>query len=390
MNQTGTLTGIWSREEVQSRLHQFDWVLIGSLGTLLTLGLIMVFSASYYEGLQGSDPDGLYHFKRQSLWILAGLICFIFLANFPYNLLARASGGIFAFFLLLLVAILAVGPQIFGAQRLLFGSSFQPSEFAKLAVILYSSHWLVSKGDRLQDFNIGLIPYGIMIGLVSILLFLQPDISMTLLIGVTAFALFYVASGNVKQLLLVVGIAAIFTAMVVMIYPYLGERISDFMGTIQDPVNSAGWQERNTVRASIRGGLWGTGIGQGQMKTLWLVLPWTDAIFAVIGEETGLVGSLLVLFLFGVIAFRGLYIAYFAPSTFGQMVAIGIVFLLVIQALLHMAVVLSLFPVTGMTLPFVSYGGSSMVMWMMAMGILVNIDHCRRKAEQEQLTQLTP
>ena len=229
-----------------------------------------------------------------------------------------------------------------------------------------------------------------MIGLVSILLFLQPDISMTLLIGVTAFALFYVASGNVKQLLLVVGIAAIFTAMVVMIYPYLGERISDFMGTIQDPVNSAGWQERNTVRASIRGGLWGTGIGQGQMKTLWLVLPWTDAIFAVIGEETGLVGSLLVLFLFGVIAFRGLYIAYFALSTFGQMVAIGIVFLLVIQALLHMAVVLSLFPVTGMTLPFVSYGGSSMVMWMMAMGILVNIDHCRRKAEHEQLTQFTP
>lgn len=389
MNQAGTLTGIWSREEIQTRLHQFDWVLIGSLGTLLTLGLIMVFSASYYEGLKGIEPDGLYYFKRQMLWILAGLICFLFLANLPYRLLARASGGIFAFFLLLLVAVLVLGPQAFGAQRLLFGSSFQPSEFVKLAVILYSSHWLVSKGDRLQDFNIGLIPYGIMIGLVSVLLFLQPDISMTLLIGATAFALFYVASGNVKQLLSVLAIAAVFTVLVVMIYPYLGERISDFLGTIQDPVNSAGWQERNTVRASIRGGLWGTGIGQGEMKTLWLVLPWTDAIFAVIAEETGLVGSLSILFLFGIIAFRGLYIAYNAPTNFGQMVAIGIVFLLVIQSLLHISVVLSLFPVTGMTLPFVSYGGSSMVMWLMAMGILVNIDHCRRKVEFEQ-SQLRP
>ncbi len=380
MNQTGTLTGIWSRGELQSRLHQFDWVLIGSLGTLLTLGLIMVFSASYYDGLQGNVPDGLYYFKRQALWIAAGLICFLCMANFPYKWLARASGGVFAFFLLLLVAVLAVGTPVFGAQRLLFGASFQPSEFTKLAVILYSSHWLVSKGERLQDFNIGLIPYGIMIGLVSILLFLQPDISMTLLIGSTAFALFYVASGNLKQLLAVLGVAAIFTALVVMIYPYLGERISDFIGTIQDPVNSAGWQERNTVRASVRGGLWGTGIGQGEMKTLWLVLPWTDAIFAVIGEETGLVGCLLTLFLFGVVAFRGLYIAYHAPTSFGQMVAVGIVFLLVAQSLLHMSVVLSLFPVAGLTLPFISYGGSSLVMWMTAMGILVNIDHCRRKA----------
>ncbi len=381
MNQAGTLTGIWSRDEIQARLHQFDWVLIGALGTLLTLGLIMVFSASYYDGLQGNVPDGLYYFKRQALWIAAGLVCFLFLANFPYRWLARASGGIFAFFLLLLVAVLVVGTPVLGAQRLLFGASFQPSEFTKLAVILYSSHWLVSKGDRLQDFNIGLIPYGIMIGMVSILLFLQPDISMTLLIGSTAFALFYIASGNLKQLLLVLGIATLFTALVVMIYPYLGERILDFIGTIQDPVNSAGWQERNTVRAAVRGGLWGTGIGQGEMKTLWLVLPWTDAIFAVVGEETGLVGSLFILFLFGLVAFRGLYIAYNAPTGFGQMVAIGIIFLLVIQALLHMSVVLSLFPVTGMTLPFISYGGSSMIMWLMAMGILVNIDHCRRKAK---------
>ncbi len=380
MHRTGTLTGIWSRHEIQSHLRQFDWVLIGSLGTLLTLGLLMVFSASYYNGLQGNVPDGLYYFKRQALWIAVSLVGFLFLANFPYTWLARVSGMIFALILILLVIVLAVGTPVLGAQRLLLNTSFQPSEFAKLAVILYGSHWLVSKGNRLQDFNIGLIPYGIMIGLVSILLFLQPDISMTLLIGTTAFALFYVASGNVKQLLLLLGIAAVFTALVVMIYPYLGERINAFIGTIQDPVNSAGWQERNTVRASIRGGLWGTGIGQGEMKTLWLVLPWTDAIFAVIGEETGLMGSLLILFLFGVIAFRGLYIAHNAPTNFGQMVAIGIIFLLVIQSLLHISVALSLFPVAGMTLPFISYGGSSMLMWMMAMGILVNIDHCRRKA----------
>lgn len=380
MRQTGTLSGIWSRDELVARLQLFDWVLICTLGTLLTIGLIMVFSASFYVGLTAPEPDGLYYLKRQLLWTVAGLVCFIFLANLPYGQLAAVSGLFFSFFLLLLFLVLAIGTQAFGAQRLLLGASFQPSEFTKLAVILYCSHWLVSKGDRLQDVNIGLIPYGIMIGIVTILLFLQPDISMAMLIGAVAFALFYVASGNFKQLLFVLAIAAIFTALVVLIYPYLGERINAFLSSIQDPVNSPEWQARNTVRASVRGGLWGQGIGMGEMKTVWLVLPWTDAIFAVIGEETGLVGSIFILLLFGVLCQRGLHIARTAHTPFGQLVAFGIVFLLAAQTLLHVAVVLRLFPVTGMNMPFISYGGSSMILWMTAMGILVNIDYSRRKS----------
>lgn len=378
MHRTGALTGIWSRREIQSRLMQYDWVLLGAVGTLLAWGAVLVFSASFYEGLLRAQPDGLYFFKRQLLWLALGFVGLIGMALIPYAFWARVSGLLFTLSLVSLLAVLIVGTQAFGSQRLLFGTSFQPSEFTKLAVILYSSHWLVSKGDRLRNYNSGLIPYGLMIGLVSVLIFLQPDISMTMLIGMTAFALFYMASGNLKHMLVVALVAAVTTGVIVLVYPYLGERISDFVRSLQDPVNSAGWQERNSVRATIRGGLFGTGVGRGEMKTLWLVLPWTDAIYAVIGEETGLWGSLLILFLLGLIAYRGLSIAYVAPTEFGTMVSIGIVFLLVVQSLVHIGVVLSLVPVAGVTLPFVSYGGSSLLVWMAAVGLLVNIDHARR------------
>ena len=378
MHRTGALTGIWSRREIQSRLMQYDWVLLGAVGTLLAWGAVLVFSASFYEGLLRAQPDGLYFFKRQLLWLALGLVVLIGAALIPYAFWARASGLLFMLSLVSLLAVLLVGTQAFGSQRLLFGASFQPSEFTKLAVILYSSHWLVSKGDRLRDYNIGLIPYGLMIGLVSVLIFLQPDISMTMLIGMTAFALFYMTSGNLKHMLVVALVAAVTTGAIVLVYPYLGERISDFVRSIQDPVNSAGWQERNSVRATIRGGLFGTGVGRGEMKTLWLVLPWTDAIYAVIGEETGLWGSLLILFLLGLIAYRGLSIAYGAPTEFGTMVSIGLVFLLAVQSLVHIGAVLNLIPVAGVTLPFVSYGGSSLLVWMASVGLLVNIDHARR------------
>ena len=378
MHRTGALTGIWSRREIQSRLMQYDWVLLGAVGTLLAWGAVLVFSASFYEGLLRAQPDGLYFFKRQLLWLALGFVGLIGMALIPYAFWARVSGLLFTLSLVSLLAVLIVGTQAFGSQRLLFGTSFQPSEFTKLAVILYSSHWLVSKGDRLRNYNSGLIPYGLMIGLVSVLIFLQPDISMTMLIGMTAFALFYMASGNLKHMLVVALVAAVTTGVIVLVYPYLGERISDFVRSLQDPVNSAGWQERNSVRATIRGGLFGTGVGRGEMKTLWLVLPWTDAIYAVIGEETGLWGSLLILFLLGLIAYRGLSIAYVAPTEFGTMVSIGIVFLLVVQSLVHIGVVLSLVPVAGVTLPFVSYGGSSLLVWMASVGLLVNIDHARR------------
>lgn len=378
MHRTGALTGIWSRREIQSRLMQYDWVLLGAVGTLLAWGAVLVFSASFYEGLLRAQPDGLYFFKRQLLWLALGLVVLICTALIPYAFWARVSGLLFMLSLVSLLAVLLVGTQAFGSQRLLFGTSFQPSEFTKLAVILYSSHWLVSKGDRLRDYNIGLIPYGLMIGLVSVLIFLQPDISMTMLIGMTAFALFYMASGNLKHMLVVALVAAVTTGVIVLVYPYLGERISDFARSLQDPVNSAGWQERNSVRATIRGGLFGTGVGRGEMKTLWLVLPWTDAIYAVIGEETGLWGSLLILFLLGLIAYRGLSIAYGALTEFGTMVSIGLVFLLAVQSLVHIGAVLNLIPVAGVTLPFVSYGGSSLLVWMASVGLLVNIDHARR------------
>lgn len=376
-----TMSGLWSWPELQYRLLQYDWILLSALGLILAVGMVMVFSASFYEGLLRIQPDGMYFFKRQILWLVVSLLAFGFTVIVPYETWKYFSGLLFVICLFALLLVLVFGTQAWGSVRLLFGNSVQPGEFTKLVIILYGSHWLVSKGQRLRDNNTGLLPYGVMIGFVAVLLFLQPDITMAGLVTLTAFMLFYLASGQFRPLIWVALTAVVTVGILFLIYPYLRERIGDFLLSIEDPVNSASWQERNTVRAMVKGGLFGTGIGRGEMKTLWVVLPWTDSIFAVIGEETGLAGSLLVCGLYGTVAVRGVQTALRAPTEFGFMVAVGITFLLVIQVLLHISVVLNLMPVTGITLPFISYGGTSLLMWMASMGILVNIDHAARQRE---------
>ncbi len=375
---TSPFPPVWDRQALQERMMQYDWVLLGSMFTMLILGVVMVFSASYSEGLLRASPDGLYFVKRQLFALILGLVALVFMAITPYTVWARWSGFLFTASVISLFAVLALGAQAFGSQRLLFRGSIQPSEFAKLTVILFGSHWLNSKGTRILDRNSGLYPYGMLIGFVTVLVAIQPDFTMAILIFLTAFVLFYLASGNLKEILLVGVIAVASMGLSLLVFPYLGDRIGDFITALSDPVNSPGWQERNTVRATIRGGLWGTGVGQGEMKSLWLVLPWTDAIFAVVSEETGFIGTLLIVLLFGTIAYRGIKIAYATADGFGYLVAVGITFLLVTQALLHISVVLNLLPVTGITLPFISYGGSSLLLWMIAMGLLVNIDHTTR------------
>lgn len=380
--QASALSSGWDRQLLQERMMQYDWVLLGSVFSLLIIGIVMVFSASYSAGLLRVNPDGLYFVKRYLFALGLGLIALVFLSITPYTLWTRWSGILFTLSVVSLFAVLILGVQAFGSQRLLFRNSIQPSEFTKLTVILFGSHWLNSKGTRILDRNSGLYPYGLLIGFVTVLIAIQPDFTMAILIFLTAFVLFYLASGNLREMLVVCVIAAVSMGLFLLIFPYLGDRIGDFIAALGDPVNSPGWQERNTVRATIRGGLWGTGVGQGEMKSLWLVLPWTDAIFAVISEEAGLVGTLLILLLFGLVAYRGIKIAYAAIDDFGFLVAVGITFLLVTQALLHISVVLNLIPVTGITLPFISYGGSSLLVWLSAIGILVNIDHMTRLQRQ--------
>ena len=359
-------------------LEQYDWWLLSALASLLAVGIIMVFSASYYEGLLRAAPDGLYFLKRQVLWLVAGLTVFLVAAAVPHRIWQSLSPAMFIVACLGLIAVLTVGTRAFGSQRLLFGASFQPSEVMKIVMIFYTSHWLDSKGEKLRDNNTGLYPFSLFTAFVAILLVMQPDITMAILISTTAFALFFLASRNLRQLLWVGILFAVLIVAAATLYPYMTERILDFRDSFADPLNSASWQERNTARAAVRGGLFGTGPGQGEMKTLWVVLPWTDSIFAVIGEETGFAGSIAVIGLYAVIAWRGLTIAARATTLFRQLTAVGLIFMLMTQALLHVCVVLNITPVTGMTLPFVSFGGSSLVTWLGAMGVLVNIDHTTR------------
>ena len=360
-------------------LEQYDWWLLSALASLLAIGIIIVFSASYYEGLLRAVPDGFYFLKRQLLWLIVGLAVFLVAAAGPHRIWQSLSPAMFIVACLGLITVLAVGTRAFGSQRLLFGASVQTSEIMKIVMIFYTSHWLDSKGEKLRDNHTGLYPFSLFTACVAILLVMQPDFTMAILISTTAFALFFLASRNLWQSLLVGSLFAILLIVAMAtLYSYVPERILDFKESFADPVNSTSWQERNTTRAAVRGGLFGTGLGQGEMKTLWLVLPWTDSVFAVISEETGFTGSIAVVGLYAVIAWRGLSIAARATTLFRQLSAVGLIFMLMTQALLHVCVVLNITPVTGMTLPFISFGGSSLVTWLGAMGVLVNIDHTTR------------
>lgn len=276
--------------------------------------------------------------------------------------------------LLALMAVVVFGSEKFGATRTFFGGSVQPAELAKIIVIIYISAWLASKGKRIRDVRVGLLPFSVLLGAVAVLIVAQPEISAAILIVSTASVMFFIAGAELKQLL-VVGICTAATFwLVISNSSYAQGRLDRYLDSIWNPMQSDEYQVQLGVEALARGGPVGTGIGDGQAKLPgFLPLSWSDNIFAVVGEEMGLIGTLLVILLFALLAYRGLRIALHAPDNFGMLLATGITSSLILQALLNIAVIVAASPPTGVTLPFISYGGSSMVTALAAIGILLSV-----------------
>jgi cell division protein FtsW len=351
----------------------YDLGLMAVVFTLLALGLVMVFSASYAQGIIGfSDP--YYFISRQLIWTAIGIVTLFVSMRINYRFWERLSIPLMGVAIIALMGVIAFGANTFGSTRTFFGGSIQPSEPAKIAIIIYISAWLASKGRRIEDMKVGLLPFSILMGAVTVMIVIQPDISTALIIVTTASIMFFIAGAKLRQLaIIILGGTATF-ALVIQYTTYAQGRIERYLVSIRNPLESAEWQSVQSVRAIIQGGATGVGIGNGTAKFPgYLPVSWSDNIFAIIGEEMGLLGALFVILLFAVLAYRGLRIALDAPDNFGMLLATGITTFLVLQAILNAAVVTAVAPPTGVTLPFISYGGSSLVTALGAIGILLNI-----------------
>ena len=352
---------------------RYDWGLLSVVSILLSLGVVMVFSASYPRGMEGFG-DPYYFVFRQVVWLVIGVAALIVTARIPYTLWDRWSIPIMGVALLSLLAVIIIGAERFGATRTYYNGSIQPSEPAKIAIIVYVSAWLTSKGRRIRDARAGLLPFGVLMGIVAVLIVLQPEISTAVLIVATAAIMLFVAGADMKQLALVGVIATGTFLMVIQYSSYAGDRIQRYLDSMGNPLASDEWQVSQGVQALMRGGLFGTGLGNGQaQQTGYLPVSWSDNIYGVIGEELGLLGALFVILLFALLAWRGLRIALRSPDNFGMLLATGITTILILQALLNTAVIVAAAPPTGVTLPFVSYGGSSLVASLAGIGILLSI-----------------
>jgi cell division protein FtsW len=352
--------------------HKYDYLLIITIAALLIVGLMMIYSATFALGYQLYDQP-TYYFIRQLLWMGVGLLVMIIFARVEYHTWRRFSILLMTVTLLLLGVVLLVGQERFGGQRWLFNGSIQPSEFGKLAIIIYIADWLSSKGEQIRRVSYGLIPFAILLGLITGLIVLQRSLSTAALIALTALAMFFIAGGNLWQIIASGLLGGSTIAFLTTQSAYRLTRVTTFLDPLNaDPLDS-GYQIRQILIALGSGGLTGLGLGASRQKFGYIPASHTDGIFAILGEELGLIGSLAVLGLFALLAYRGFRVAMLAPDSFGRVLASGITCSLIFQAIVNVGVVTASIPFTGVTLPFISFGGSSLVVTMASAGLLLAV-----------------
>jgi cell division protein FtsW len=361
-----------ARPHAARRPHAPDYPLLLAVVALLLIGLVMVYSASQLA--VAGDPG--YWFRRQAIWAALGLAALLVTAHLDYRVWRRLAlpGMIAAVALLLLV--LPFGQTAYGAQRWLrLGAlTFQPSEFAKLALAVYVADWLVRKGEAVRSLRDGLLPFALITGSVLALIFLQNDMGTSLVIGALALALFFAAGANLLQLVPTLALGGASVWLLAAGTPFRRARLDAFLHPLPPGcADAASYQVCQGLISLGSGGVFGRGLGDSVQKAGYLPNPFTDSIFAVLGEELGLLGCALVLTLFALLAFRGLRIGRRAPDAFGALLACGITCWLVAQAAINIGSVVDAIPFTGVPLPFVSFGGSSLVTALAAVGVLLSI-----------------
>lgn len=365
-----------ARKKKNEKKKAVDFTLFLSIMILVFIGIIMVFSSSWPEAMQ-KFGDGYHFLKRQLVFSVIGFMAIIILMNIDYRIYRKFALPIFIFAVILgLLIFTPLGDESKGARRwlILFGFRFMPSDIIKLASIIFLSAFLSNKKERTGTLLLGTIPALIIIGFSCGLIYLQKDLGTTVTLGATMVAIFFIAGMRISHLLALGAGAAglLYYAVTSEGNEYRLERITAFMDPFADKLDT-GWQAVQSLYAIGSGGLFGLGLGKSRQKFFYIPESYNDFIFSIIGEELGFFGSLLVIILFLIVIWRGIIIALKIDDTFGCFLATGIIALIGIQALIHIAVATSSIPTTGITLPFVSYGGTSLVMNMASIGILLNI-----------------
>ncbi|MFO7681635.1 MAG: putative peptidoglycan glycosyltransferase FtsW [Chloroflexota bacterium] len=350
---------------------KFDYWLVLATSGLLILGMMMVYSTTFDYGLLFKD-EPTYYFERQLVALLLGLAAIVVLMQFDYHVFRYFSVPFLGLTLLGLAVVLFFGDAIFGAQRGFYEGSYQPSEVAKLAVILYIAHWLSTKGDRIKNITYGLLPFSVITGVVCALIVQQPDLSTAVLIALICFTLFFIAGADWRQFAVALLVGGVVFFILINTLPHAIARMEAYKETLRDPAQ-ASWHVRQALIALGRGGMFGVGIGESTQKFGPLPAAHTDGVFAILGEELGLLGALTFLAMMVFLIWRGIKIALNARDSYGYLLALGVVFWLSYQALINMAVITAVIPFTGIPLPFMSYGGSSLLITLVGIGILLNV-----------------
>ena len=353
-----------------------DFMLFITAMMLISIGIVMVFSSSSYYAMFPPFNNPFWFLIRQLINALVGIPIMVFMMKYDYWKLRRWAPMLTAASVVLLLLVLTpLGTEVLGAKRWinLGFTSFQPSEFAKLSVVIFVAASLSQKGAKIQSFKVGVLPYLILIGVFAGLILMEPDLGTAMTLAGTVFIMLFCAGARISTLAVtgIVGVGTVLAA--IFSEEYRRQRFLAFLNPEGDP-GGVGWQILNSLMSLGSGGLLGTGLGQGRhSKFLYLPERQTDFIFAVIGEELGFIGGCLVILLFALFVWRGFKIAITSPDPFASLLAAGIVSGIALQAAINIGMVTGSMPITGITLPFVSFGGTSLVFTLMGVGVLLNI-----------------
>jgi len=358
-----------------NKSKSIDNVLLFIVFALLVFGLVMISSAGVaYSKTRFDSP--YFFFKKQLFGVGVGLILLFIFQKINYHFWKKISLPFFAASLLCLVLVFVegLGSKIYGASRWLqLGPlSFQPSEMLKLSLIIYLAAWLESRGERIRDFFEGFIPFISIIAIISFLLLKQPDMGTLGVLILVAISIYFVSGSRISHIFLMMGGGFMALFAMIKFESYRMDRLMVFLHPETDP-KGIGYQINQALLALGSGGLLGVGLGHSLQKFNYLPEPVGDSIFAIIGEELGFVGAIALLLLFLFFTLRGLKIAKHAPDVFSRLLAVGIVSWIFFQAFINIAAISGVIPLTGVPLPFISYGGTSIAFLLTGVGILLNI-----------------
>jgi cell division protein FtsW len=374
---------------MQAKAHRpkrlgFDVPLLLVVISLILFGMLMVYSASadYSFQVYGSQS---YIFMRQLRWLGLGILVMIFLAWMDYHMWKKFALILMGVTIFALIAVLIIQDTRLGSVRSLFRGSIQPSELAKFGIVIYLSVWLHNRRDMLKSIYLALLPLSVIMGIVGGLITMQPDLSAVITIGLLGTLMFFLAGGSLKHFLYMMAIGIVVGVVIMRsgLFPTGPDRINSYMAGLKDPLQYSE-HVRRSLEAFMRGGWLGVGIGKSQTKLNGLPFPHTDSVYAVVGEETGVLGAGLLVILYLVFLWRGWSISRKAPDGLGMLLCGGLTFWIVLEALINMLVMVGLLPFAGNALPFISSGGSNLMVIMASVGIILNVSRMTEKTKQHE------